>query len=63
MFVPGDATPPIGVLEKIRFVIGRCGIQGPADEKSSECLRALSNVEGTFSGGELVVSKARETLR
>src|ERR1700692_3809659 len=63
MIVSGDATPPIGGLPKIRFVEGVCGFQGPTDKKSSERLKALSYLEGTCSGGEFVVSKARETLR
>jgi hypothetical protein len=63
MIVTGDATPPIGGLPKIRFVQCVCGFQGPADEKSSERLKTVSDVEVTCSGGELVVPKASETLR
>jgi hypothetical protein len=62
MIVPGDATPPIGGLQK--FVLSKvCGFQAPTDEKSSERLKALSDLEGTCSGGEFVVCKARETFR
>jgi len=32
MIVSGDATPPIGGLQKIRFVGGVCGFQGPTNE-------------------------------
>jgi hypothetical protein len=63
MIVSGDATPPIGGMQKLRFVEGVWGFQGPTDEKSSDRLKALSDLEETCSGGEFVVSKARETLR
>src|ERR1700680_288686 len=37
--------------------------QRPTEEKSTERLKALSDLEGTCSGGEFIVSKAGETLR
>jgi hypothetical protein len=63
MIASGDATTPLGGLQKIRFVDVVCGFRARTDQKSSERPNAFADLEGTDSGGEFVVCWARETLR